>query len=57
MQETMTHARLLGQPRNLPLADVSGRVERGDVRILDKGLADDVDGELLGCFDVVRGVL
>ena len=53
----MAHAGLLSQSGNLPLADVSGRVERGDVRILDKGLADDVDGELLGCFDVVRGVL
>ena len=56
MQGVYTHAGLLGEAGQGPLADVVREIERGHVCVLDERLADDVDGEVLGRLDVLRGV-
>lgn len=51
------YTRLLGEAAQRPLADLGRSVDRAGIGVLDKRLADDVDGESLRRLDVFRRVL
>ena len=57
MHRNKTHAGLLRQACNGPLAEPMWSVEGRDVCILHKRLADDVHGEALGRLDIACCVL